>query len=311
MVSHAGAVRRSGLETEGCGTELLLIDGHNLAFRSFHGVAPLSNGDGFPTNAIHGWINSFWRLEDAIRPRRMAVIFDLGGSTFRREIYPAYKGNRRPMPEDMRQQLPALRRVTELLGAVAIEREGVEADDVLASLAVREAKDGGTVAIASSDKDFAQLVSERIALWCPPGAATSSWQPMDVLAKFGVEPRQMVAYLSLVGDSSDNIPGVAGVGAKTAARWLQLYGTLEEILLHRAELSPRLAANLERAEEILLRNQRLIRFDLSQGEDWQIPPLAPRPDELDQFLHTFELRSLARAAVGRYRGMKTTQASLF
>ncbi|MDR3117209.1 MAG: hypothetical protein LBT98_01415 [Puniceicoccales bacterium] len=285
---------------KGNGVDLLLIDGHNLAFRSFYGIGPLSRGDGFPTNAIYGWIHSYWRLEDAIRPGRVAVAFDWGGSAFRREIYPEYKGTRRPMPEDLGKQLPLLREVSVLLGAGVLAREGVEADDLLASLAVRESAAGHSVAIASSDKDFAQLVSERIALWCPTYTAVQGWQPMDVRKKFGVEPGQMVAYLSLVGDAADNIAGVAGVGAKTAASWLQRYGTLEEIFLHRDELPRRLADNLDRAEEILQRNQRLIRFDLSQGGDWPTFPDQPRVEELRRFFRDYELRSLARTAATRY-----------
>ena len=285
--------------------DLLLVDGHNLAFRSFYGIGPLNRRDGFPTGALYGWITTLWHLQDAVRPGRTVAFFDRGRSVFRREILPIYKAQRAKTPDDLRRQLPHIREAAELMGATAIEREGVEADDLLAALAVREAGAGKTVAIASSDKDFAQIVCERIILWRPPAAGNGSgdWVPMDSAAveeKFGVEPRSIVDYLTLVGDASDNIPGVPGVGAKTAAKWLRAYGSVEGIRRHLHELPPRLGENFQAAEESILRNQRLIRFDLYLS----LPPV-PRQDPVDlakflEFLGTFQLHSLRQRAIHRY-----------
>jgi DNA polymerase-1 len=176
----------------------------------------------------------------------------------------------------------------------------------LAALAVREAAAGKTVAIASSDKDFAQVVSDRIILWRPPapGSNSAGWWPMDARAveeKFGVAPAAMVDYLSLVGDAVDAIPGVPGVGAKTAAKWLRDHGSIEGIRRNLDALSPRLARNFRDSEAAILRNQRLIRFDLSLPLP-EIPPSSGgAPEKLSDFLRTFELHSLLRRLPG-HRG---------
>jgi DNA polymerase-1 len=277
--------------------DFLLIDGHQLAFRCFYGVGELSRSDGFPTGALHGYIHSILRMREEVRPRHTVVFFDHGRCLKRLQLLPTYKGQRAPMPENMRLQLPHMREVVPLLGAVKIEREGTEADDLLASLATRESNRGKSSLIASSDKDFAQLVCDRIKLHVPPASrgGCGRWTAMDADAvekKFGVRPQCIVDYLSLVGDSSDNIPGVPGVGAKTASEWLRLYGSIEGIRQHLGALSPRLAKNFLASEEILARTRELIRFetamDVPESDGEQFDGHA-----LKNFLRTFELDKLA------------------
>jgi DNA polymerase-1 len=289
---------------------LLLIDGHNLAFRSFYGIGELSRSDGFPTNAIHGWIKTFWNLQDLIRPDHVVALFDRGRSQRRREILPTYKAQRKRMPDGLAQQLPFLREVSLLLGATRVEQESVEADDLLASLAVREESRGHEIAIASSDKDFCQIVSDHILLWTPPPAKSLSrhWIPMDPSAvekKFGVRPEQIVDFLCLTGDNVDNIDGLAGVGPKTAARWIRDHGTLERILerAHADGFPQRLGEKLRADEGKLFRNRCLIRFDLSLDPylPRELSPLAPNWDFLEEFCQRFQLESLGRSLSLRRR----------
>ncbi|MDR0339951.1 MAG: hypothetical protein LBH53_00050 [Puniceicoccales bacterium] len=291
---------------------VLLVDGHNLAFRSYYGIGELNRRDGFPTGAIFGYASTIWRLEDTIRPEYGAVFFDLGRSAQRVDLLPEYKAHRKPMPEQLRLQLPHVRRLAGLMASTVIERQGVEADDLLASQAIVEAARGNSVAIASSDKDFAQIVSQNITLWRPPAVGSPSfrWSPMgpaEVSKKFSVSPHQIVDYLSLVGDAADNVPGIPRIGAKTAARLLQFYGSVEGIFAHRGELTTTIAKNLHTFADELERNRRLIAFDLSLSPG----PLERRPIDcqaLVDFLCEFELDSLIRKAVKRY---SLRQSSLF
>jgi DNA polymerase-1 len=218
------------------------------------------------------------------------------------------------MPEELRLQLPHIREVVQVLGAIKIEELEVEADDLLASLAVREANRGKSVAIASSDKDFAQIISGRITLWYPPTSYGNSakWIPVDSAAakeKFGVEPPSMVDYLCLVGDAADNIRGVAGIGVKTAAKWLQAYGSIEEIGRHLSELPPRLAKNFSESAALLERNRRLIRFDLSLPIQ-EIFDCTIDRERLLEFLRQFEFNGLLRKAMGRRGTRKQVQMTL-
>ncbi|MDR2664301.1 MAG: hypothetical protein LBB14_02120 [Puniceicoccales bacterium] len=283
---------------------ILFVDGHNIAFRAYYGVGRLNRRDGFPTGALYGYASTVLRLEEAVHPEFSAAFFDSGRSVERTQLLPDYKAQRRPMPEELRLQLPQVRRLAGLMASAVVERPGVEADDLLASQAVTEAKLGNSVAIASSDKDFAQIVSPAITLWRPPAAGSHSfhWVPMGpdgVREKFAVEPSQIVDYLSLVGDAADNVPGVPQVGPKTAAKWLNSYGSIEEILAHGDELPPNLAKNLREFASNLERNRRLISFDLSLCQtpmerhsfDW--PALL-------EFFREFELFSLIERATKRY-----------
>src|SRR5580698_1526591 len=221
----------------------LLIDGFNLAYRCFFAIPELTRRDGFPTNALHGWVKSLWRLSDQEKPDGTLVFFDLGGAQDRLALLPEYKAHRDEMPDSLSKQIPVIKALTVAMGLGAIEQDGVESDDLLASEAVTLAARGCEVLIVSSDKDFAQIVGERIRLMLPPPTANPKlgWRLLDaagVVEKFGVPPSQIADYLALVGDTSDNIPGIAGVGPKTATKWLAAFGSLAGVMAHAGELQP-------------------------------------------------------------------------
>jgi len=285
--------------------KFLLVDGFNLAYRCFFAIPELTRSDGFPTNALHGWLKSLWRLADQERPDATLVFFDLGGAQDRLVLHPGYKANRADMPEPLVKQIPVIKELTRAMGLVGVERDGVESDDLLASEAVTLAGGGHEVLIVSSDKDFAQIVGERIQIMLPPPTANPKlgWRRMDaagVLEKFGVPPSQIADYLALVGDTSDNIPGVAGVGPKTAAKWLGAYGSLEGILAHAAELEPeRFRAAVAADSERLRRNRTITTLNLKLAlVPTERPP--PRTAELFRLLDEMEMKSALAEARKRY-----------
>lgn len=283
----------------------LLVDGYNLAYRCFFAIPELTRADGFPTNALHGWVKSIWKLADQEKPEGTLVFFDLGGAQDRLAIHPEYKAQREEMPEALAKQLPYVRGLTRALGCVGIELEGVESDDLLAAEAVALARAGHEVLIVSSDKDFAQIVDERIKILLPPPTANPKlgWQVRDaagVREKFGVPPAQIADYLALVGDTSDNIPGITGVGPKTAAKWLAEWGSLEGVIAHAAELQPeRFRAAVASEADKLRRNLKLTTLNVA------LPSLVlnkptPAPEELYRLLEELEMRSALQEARQRY-----------
>lgn len=283
----------------------LLVDGYNLAYRCFFAIPELTRADGFPTNALHGWVKSIWKLADQEKPEGTLVFFDLGGAQDRLAIHPEYKAQREEMPEALAKQLPYVRSLTRALGCVGIELEGVESDDLLAAEAVALARAGHEVLIVSSDKDFAQIVDERIKILLPPPTANPKlgWQVRDAMGvreKFGVPPAQIADYLALVGDTSDNIPGITGVGPKTAAKWLAEWGSLEGVIAHAAELQPeRFRAAVASEADKLRRNLKLTTLNVA------LPSLVlnkptPAPEELYRLLEELEMRSALQEARQRY-----------
>ncbi len=213
---------------------LFLLDGTALAYRSHFAFArsSLTSPDGKPTGASFGYAQTLHKLLERDRPARVAVAFDGPKKTFRHEILPSYKATREKTPPELVEQLPWIKRITELLGLAVLEEEGVEADDVIGTLAKRGEKEGLEVYIVSGDKDFAQLVSPKVKIYniLSRSEEVEVLDPRGVEAKWGVPPERFLDYLALVGDTSDNIPGVPGVGPKTAAELIRLYGSLEEIL---------------------------------------------------------------------------------
>ncbi|MGH7997059.1 MAG: 5'-3' exonuclease [Opitutaceae bacterium] len=285
--------------------KILLVDGFNLAYRCFFAIPALSRADGFPTNALHGWIKSLWKLIDQERPEATTVFFDLGGSERHLALDPGYKAQRPDMPEALERQIPHLKPLTRLMGLKAVERRGVESDDLLASEAISLAKDGREVLIVSSDKDFYQLVNDRISLMLPPptGNPKLGWRRVDaagVREKFGVPPAQIPDYLALVGDASDNIPGVPGVGPKKAAKWLTDHGSLEGVIAHAAELDPeRFRQPVAEAAERLRNNLKMTTLDRSLPVI-PVESLSPDPDALFKFLGEMEMAGTLADAKKRY-----------
>jgi DNA polymerase-1 len=289
----------------------LLIDGFNLAYRCFFAVPELTRADGLPTNAVHGWVKSLWRLSDQEKPAATLVFFDLGGAQDRLALHPEYKAQREEMPSALVQQLPYIKAVTRAMGLAGVERAGVESDDLLASEAVQLASQGHEVVIVSSDKDFAQIVSDRIGIMLPPPSANPKlgWRRLDragVMEKFGVPPEKIPDFLALVGDSSDNIPGIEGVGPKTAAKWLQQFDGVEGVIAHARELKPdRFRESVQALSDLIRRNLRLTTLNLGLPTIAATKPSA-KPGELFRLLEELEMKSSLAEARERY-----AQAELF
>jgi DNA polymerase I len=289
----------------------LLVDGFNIAYRCYFAVPELTRADGLPTNAVHGWVKSLWRLADQEKPDGTLVFFDLGGAQDRLALHPEYKAQREDMPDALVRQLPYIKSVTRAMGLVGIERDGVESDDLLASQAVPLAAEGHEVLIVSADKDFAQVVGERISMMLPPPSANPKlgWRRMDaagVREKFGVTPQQIPDYLALVGDASDNIPGIEGVGPKTAVRWLELHGNLEGVIAHARELKPeRFRESVTALADHVRRNLKLTTLNLGLPTVPSVK-VPSDPAELFRLLGELEMKSSLADARQRY-----AQAELF
>ncbi len=265
--------------------KLYLIDGSGYLFRAYHALPPLSNRAGEPTHAMFGTLNM---VRAALRenPDHIAFVMDAAGPSFRHQSYAAYKANRPPMPEDLARQIEPLVEIVDRLGVPVLRVPGVEADDVIATLARRAAAEGMEVVISTGDKDLAQLVGPRIRL-----VNTMSGSELDevgVEARFGVKPEQIPDFLALVGDKTDNVPGVEKCGEKTAAKWLAEYGTLENLIAHAGEIPGKLGENLRRATAWLPLSKQLVtlRDDLELG----IGPrdLVRRPQDRDALRALFE-----------------------
>jgi DNA polymerase I len=276
--------------------KLLLVDGSSYLYRAFHALPPLSSSKGEPTGAVLGVLNMLNKLIKEESPERIAVVFDASGRTFRDELFDQYKAHRAPMPDDLRAQLPPLLEAVTALGLPLLRVAGVEADDVIGTLALRGAESGFEVLISTGDKDMAQLVGPRISL-----VNTMSNTRLDragVKAKFDVFPEQIIDYLALVGDSSDNIPGINGVGPKTAAKWLNQYLTLDALIAHAAEISGKVGENLRNELPALELSRKLATIDtavaLEVGPDdlvGEVPDLA----RLRELYTRLELRALLKS----------------
>ncbi len=246
---------------------LILIDGSSWLYRAFHALPPLTNAKGEPTGAVYGMGNMLRKLLREYAPDHIAVIFDPRGKTFRNEIYADYKANRPPVPPELSSQFPVMRELIEALGLPVLQIDGVEADDVIGTLATRARAAGRQVLVVTGDKDMAQLVDDKVQL-----LDTMKNRVTDaaaVIEKFGVRPEQIIDYLALVGDTSDNIPGVPKVGPKTAAKWLGEYGDLQTIIDKANEVGGKIGENLRNSLEILPMSQDLatIRCDLDVGAE--------------------------------------------
>ncbi len=281
-----------------------LIDGFNLAFRCFYAMPELSRSDGFPTGAIHAFFASLLKLSSIDTPHRTAVFFDKGGSRRHLEIYPEYKANRTEAPENFKRQLPNMKYLCELFGFEPIESEGIEADDLLGSAAVKLKSEGYAVTIVSADKDFAQLVSPNIRQLLPPKPRVKEWTELDtvgVKTKFGVPPSQIPDYLAIVGDSADNIFGIDGVGPKTASKWLKDFGDIDTLIRRSDWIKPeRFRKVVADSAEVLRRNLKLVTIDTSQSFELaenkapDFPEIVKFLEEMEMKKSLFALRKFAR-----------------
>jgi DNA polymerase I len=278
---------------------LLIVDGHAYAYRAFHAIRSLSSPDGRPTNAIYGFIKMLGRMREAVPSTHLVVVWDGGLAEERITLLPAYKAQRPPMPDALDEQIGGLKDYLEAAGIRSLEHDGVEADDWIATLAHAAAGAGLPVVIASSDKDFMQLVSERIGLFNPNDKSEAVWTDEQVRAKTGVAPDSIVDWLSLIGDTVDNIAGVPGVGPKTATDLLNRFGTVEALYARLSEVaSERLRGALRGAEADVRRNQRLIRLrrDLDLEPAWDAcAAVAPSVEALRPLYRRWGFKSMLAA----------------
>jgi DNA polymerase-1 len=264
---------------------LLLVDGSSYLYRAFHAMPDLRNKAGEPTGAVYGVINMLRRLDSDFKADYRACIFDAKGKTFRDDLYPEYKAHRPPMPDDLARQIAPLHACIRAQGWPLLAIEGVEADDVIGTLAREAAGQGIEVVVSTGDKDLAQLVNPHVRL-----VNTMSNEVLDeagVLAKFGVGPQQIVDYFALVGDSVDNVPGVDKVGPKTAAKWLQEYGSLDAIVARADEIGGKVGENLRRHLGFLPLGKKLVTVVCDLELPVKVADLAPQPPDKAKLAELF------------------------
>ncbi len=278
---------------------LILIDGSSYFYRAFHALPPLSNSKGQPTGAVYGVVNMIRKLIKDYQPTHMAVVFDPKGKTFRNELYPEYKANREAMPDELRSQFAPLKAVIEAMGLPVVIVDGVEADDVIGTLARQATEHGMQTLISTGDKDMAQLVDDHVAL-----INTMSNTYLDaagVETKYGVKPNQIIDYLTLMGDKSDNVPGVAKVGPKTAVKWLAQYHDLDSVLTHADQIKGKVGENLKTAMAHLPLSKQLVTIkldvELKLTPD-DLKPQAPATDKLVELYTDLEFRGWLSEVLG-------------
>ena len=278
---------------------LVLVDGSSYLYRAFHALPPLSNSRGEPTGAVYGVLNMLLKFVRERAPELFAVVFDASGKTFRDELFAEYKADRQPMPDDLRPQIGPLLEAVAALGWPCLRIEGVEADDVIGTLACRAAESGIHVLISTGDKDMTQLVNESIT-WVNTMTNTTL-DRAGVKAKFDVYPEQMVDYLALIGDTIDNIPGVPKVGPKTAAKWLAEYTTLDNLIANAERVEGKVGESLRANLKILELSRRLATIDTKLQLDLAPAELAPKPADVERLRNLYtrlELKVLLRQLPG-------------
>jgi DNA polymerase-1 len=275
--------------------DLVLIDGSSYLYRAYHALPSLTNSRGEPTGALHGILNMINKLVREQPGAKTAVIFDAPGKTFRDEMYAEYKANRPPMPDELRSQVEPILNAIRAMGLPLVIVEGVEADDVIGTLCQAARSEGRSVLVSTGDKDLAQLVDDKVTL---VNTMNDTWLDRDaVKARFDVWPEQIIDYLALVGDTSDNVPGVPKVGAKTAAKWLGLYDSVDGIIAHNDEIKGKVGDSLRDNVDQLQLSRQLVTIRLDVELPCSIDDLAAtEPDlaALRKLYSQFELRTLLR-----------------
>lgn len=289
---------------------LYLVDGSSYLYRAFHALPPLTSPKGEPTGAMYGVANMLRRLLEEEQPQRMAVVFDAKGKNFRHRLYPQYKANRPPMPDELRVQLEPLKALIEIMGLPMMSVTDVEADDVIATL-VRQAREQGMACVISaSDKDLAQLVDDQVVLI--DTMSETRYDPEGVVKKFGVPPDRIVDYLALMGDTSDNIPGVNGVGPKTAAKWLKQFGDLDQLMARADEVKGKAGEKLRAALDQLPLSRELatVRYDVELPLRIDELSRQPRDDErLRQMLKEYGFNRWLKALGDGHEAVESSSES--
>lgn len=256
--------------------KILLVDGHSIINRAFYGVANLTNSQGLHTNAIFGFMNTLFKVLEEEKPDYVTVAFDVKAPTFRHEMYAEYKGTRKPMPEELHEQVPVLKRLLHAMGILTMEKAGLEADDLLGTAAKRSEKKGLEVIVLSGDRDLLQLATEHIRIRMPKtkGGVTEieNYNTRDVIGRYQVTPLQIIELKALMGDSSDNIPGVPGIGEKTATNIIVKYGSIENAYAHVEEITPNRAKEALRNHYDMAQMSKTlatINIDCDYDYDWE------------------------------------------
>ena len=297
--------------------KILLVDGHSIANRAFYGVPLLTNSKGVYTNALHGFFNILWRVIELEKPDYLGVAFDLKTPTFRHKMYSEYKGTRAGMPEELRQQIPLLQDILDKAGVVMLTKEGYEADDVLGTIGKTYSAQGAEVTILSGDRDLLQLVDENIKLLIPKtkkgGTEMEEYHIADVVEKYGVEPAGYLQMKALMGDPSDNIPGVPSIGEKTAAKIIQTFGTVENAIASVNEVKPpRAAKNLEEFQEQARLSLTLATICTDCPEPGEAGKLTEQTFATQQFvegLKEYELKSLLQRVLPKVKAAQIQAAT--
>lgn len=282
--------------------KIVLIDGHSILNRAFYGLPDLSNSEGLHTNAVYGFLNIMLKILEEEKPDYLTVAFDEHQPTFRHEMYQEYKGTRKKMPDELREQVPLIQDVLQAMGVRIVKQGGLEADDILGTIARQAERDGMEVSLVSGDRDLLQLATENILIRIPKtkrgGTEIENYHTQEVVDKYGLTPSQIVDLKGLMGDSSDNIPGVPGVGEKTAVKILTAFPTVEEAYAHIEEVEPKRARELLRANEELARLSKdlaTIRTDCELGYRFEEAKLGDLfTPEAFEWVKRLELKSLLK-----------------
>lgn len=291
---------------------LVLVDGHYYAYRSFYAIANLTNSKGEPTNAAFGFTSALLRMAADLKPDRGAVIFDGGLPQERMDTHPEYKANRKEMPEALQQQLSLLPEVAEALGWKVIRVEGEEADDVIASYV--HATEGKECVVATNDKDLMVLVARGCRIYQPKADGYILLGPEEVESKWGVPPAKVPECIALTGDTSDNFPGIAGVGPKTAAKWILQHGSAEGVLAAADTLTPeRFRPIVRDSVDLVRRNRKMVELRSALPLPVPFAELSLRPDPARQveLFQKLEFRRFAREAEARLAALGPKQSDLF
>jgi DNA polymerase I len=278
---------------------LYLVDGSSYIYRAYFAIRHLSSPSGFPTNAIYGFIQMLLKLLKDYNPQHVAVVFDAGRTTFRTEMYPEYKANRAAMPDDLRQQMEPIREVVRAFNIPTLELPGYEADDIIGTLARHFTDQGGKVVVVTGDKDLMQIVTDNVTLLDTMKMKES--RIADVVERFGVGPELVIDILGLAGDSSDNIPGVPGIGEKTATKLILEFGSLDQLLARADEVKGKNGEKLREYREQALLSRRLATIELNVPLDVEIETLTARePDQeaLNSFFKLYGFTSLIKELTG-------------
>jgi DNA polymerase-1 len=278
---------------------LYLVDGSSYIYRAYFAIRHLTSPGGHPTNAIYGFIQMLLKLLKDYNPQHVAVVFDAGRTTFRTEMYPEYKANRASMPDDLRVQMEPIREVVRAFNIPTLELQGYEADDIIGALAGRFAEAGGKVVVVTGDKDLMQIVTEQVTLLDTMKGKVSGIT--EVIERFGVGPKQVIDILGLAGDSSDNIPGVPGIGEKTAAKLILEFGSLDQLLEKSAEVKGKNGEKLREFREQALLSRRLATIECNVPLEVALESLIARePDQetLNAFFKKYGFTTLIKELTG-------------